>query len=78
MRAMKKAESHLNISQVCQLMNVPIASYYYHPTDKPETAQYLDKIKVIQKESFQASLRKYRKNHTIIDQVSNGLVYPIS
>jgi transposase InsO family protein len=55
---MKKAESHLNISQLCQLMNVPIASYYYHPTDKPETAQYLDKMKVIHKENFQAYDRR--------------------
>ncbi|MFT6390107.1 MAG: putative transposase [Cellvibrionaceae bacterium] len=39
-------------------MNVPIASYYYHPIDKPETAQYLDKMKVIHKENFQAYGRR--------------------
>jgi putative transposase len=55
---MKKAESHLNISQLCQHMNVPIASYYYHPTDKLETAQYLYKMKVIHKENFQAYGRR--------------------
>jgi putative transposase len=89
-------------------MNVPAASYYYHPTDKPETAQYLDKMKVIHKEYFQAYgrrwmrvalnnqgiqigvfkitrlmkaagiIEKYRKKHTIIHQVSNGLIYPVS
>jgi hypothetical protein len=39
-------------------MNVPIASYYYYPIDKPETAQYLDKMKVIHKENFQAYGRR--------------------
>jgi putative transposase len=42
-------------------MNVPIASYYYHPTDKPETAQYLDKMKVIHKENLQASGRRRKR-----------------
>ena len=55
---MKKAESRLNISHVCQLMNVPIASYYYHPTDKPETAQYLETMKAIHQENFQAYGRR--------------------
>jgi hypothetical protein len=41
-------------------MNVPIANYYYYyyPIDKPETAQYLDKMKVIHKENFQAYGRR--------------------
>ena len=58
---MKKAESHLKLSHLCQLMNVPIASYYYHPVHKPEVAQYIEKLTVIHKENLQAYGRRRMK-----------------
>ncbi len=33
---MKKAEPLLQIERICKLCDVPIASYYYKPSDKPE------------------------------------------
>lgn len=58
---MKKAENDLKISRLCQLMNVPIASYYYRPVDKPESAQYLEVLTVIHKDNFQAYGRRRMK-----------------
>ena len=58
---MKKAENHLNISHVCQLMDVPIASYYYHSTVKLENAQHLDVMRVIHKENLQTYGRRRMK-----------------
>ena len=58
---MKKAENHLKLSHLCQLMNVPISSYYYRPLDKPETAQYLEALTVIHKDNFQAYGRRRMK-----------------
>jgi putative transposase len=58
---MKKAENDLKISRLCQLMNVPIASYYYRPIVKPETAQHLEALTVIHKENFQAYGRRRMK-----------------
>jgi putative transposase len=58
---MKKAESHLTLSHLCQLMNVPISSYYYRPIDKPETAQYLEALTVIHRENFESYGRRRMK-----------------
>ena len=58
---MKKADSNLKLLHLCQLMNVPIASYYYRSIDKPETAQYLEALTVIHKENFQVYGRRRMK-----------------
>ena len=67
-RAMKKVENHLKLSRLCQLMNVPIASYYYRPIDKPETAQYIETLTIIHKENPQAYGRRRMK--TALDDES--------
>ena len=58
---MKKVESQLTLTHLCQLMNVPIASYYYRPVDRPETAQYTEALTVIHKENFEAYGRRRMK-----------------
>jgi hypothetical protein len=58
---MKKTDNDLKISRLCQLLNVPIASHYYRPVDKPETAQYFEVLTVIHKKNFQAYGRRRMK-----------------
>jgi putative transposase len=58
---LKKAENDLKISRLCQLMNVPIASYYYRSIVKPEAAQHLEALIIIHKENFQAYGRRRMK-----------------
>jgi hypothetical protein len=42
-------------------MNVPIASYYGRPINKPKTVQCLEALAVIHKENFQAYGRRPMK-----------------
>ncbi len=56
-KATKEADIHLKLSHLCQLMDVPIASYYDRPIDKPETPNYLGRLTVIHNEK---SLNDYQ------------------
>ena len=58
---MKEAESHLTLSHLCQLMDVPIASYYYRPVVRPETAKYTEALTVLHEENLHAYGRRRMK-----------------
>ncbi len=58
---MKEADIHLKLSQLCQLMDVPIASYYYRPIDQPATPNYLERLTVIHNENFHSYGRRRMK-----------------
>jgi len=60
-RMMKQAENHLNLSHLCQLMDVPIASYYYRPVERAETVEYTEALMEIHKANFQAYGRRRMK-----------------
>ena len=58
---MKKAEQTLNTSHLCRLFNVPIASYYYKPTDSQKEVDYRHTMKTIHAENFQSYGRRRMK-----------------
>lgn len=58
---MKKAENNLKLTPLCRLMDVPIASYYYRPVERPETTQYAETLMEIHKANFQAYGRRRMK-----------------
>ena len=58
---MRKAEQNLNLSHLCQLFEVPVSSYYYQPVDKPNDADYRDKLAVIHNENLEAYGRRRMK-----------------
>ena len=52
---MKKAEKNLSISHLCELMDVPTASYYYRPVERSEViAHYVKLMQVTHHENLHA------------------------
>lgn len=60
-KQMKKAKPTLNSSHLCQLFNVPIASYYYQPIIVLSEAEYHHKIKTIHEDNFKSYGRRRMK-----------------
>lgn len=58
---MKKADKTLNISHLCRLFNVPIASYYYQPVINLSEVKYRHKIKTIHDDNFKSYGRRRMK-----------------
>ncbi len=55
---MKKADSSLPVDRICQLCDVPIASYYYKPTDKSVEESLHNKMKKIHTDNLESYGRR--------------------
>lgn len=58
---MKKADKNLNTARLCQLFELPIASYYYIPATKPKEPEYVHTMETIHEENFQSYGRRRMK-----------------
>jgi putative transposase len=58
---MKTADKQLNLVRLCQLLNVPIASYYYQPSDRIEEVSIIYVMKTIHEENLQSYGRRRMK-----------------
>lgn len=69
---MKRADSSLPIERLCQLCNVPIASYYYKPSDKSEEKSLHCKMKVIHIDNLKCYGRRRMKTALIDEGIQLG------
>jgi transposase InsO family protein len=69
---MKKVDPSLPVERVCQLCNVPIASYYYKPSDKSEEESLHSKMNVIHTDNLEAYGRRRMKTALISQGIQLG------
>jgi len=69
---MKKADPLLQIERICQLCNVPIASYYYKPSDKSEEKNIHEKMNDIHTDNFESYGRRRMKIALINEGIKLG------